>query len=652
MKQTSSLDALLDALRQSGADIGSGNPFGGNSDERKSGDEDFGGSDQPPRVEVPFADTMAAWGKKAIIIAIIAILIIAAVAYWWFHPPINIHSTDTWMFIAIFILLPLFLFFTTRSLAYKRGTGKYEYNEKKAKRFKIVSYLPVIVLLVAIVGAIASQPFFPGNAEKYANVLQTTNDEFTEDIKEVDYTQIPVIDRDSAVVLGNRTMGGIPEYVSQFEVSPLYSQINYQGSPVRVSPLDYADLFKWLANREQGIPAYVVVNMTTQDTEIVRLGDTPIHYSQSEPLFRNIDRHVQLSYPFYMFDQFAFEIDDDGKPWWICPVQDRTIGLFGGKTIQRVVMCDATTGEMTDLPVDEVPQWVDRVYPADLLVEQYNWSGAYSEGWINSWLGQSGVVQTTPGTNGQLGYNYIAKDDDVWVYSGITSATADNSIIGFVLVNQRTAESHFYSVAGATEDSAMRSAEGQVQHLGYSATFPLLINISGQPTYFMALKDNAGLVKMFAMLDIQRYQNVAVGNTVEECQQAYKALLATNGVELADEGATSITTEAEGTIERIVTAVVDGNSHFYVKLAQDDKLYDFALPRMLAIVGYAEGDAIKFTYLDGDGICPAEEILEPKVSVDPNALIPASDEKQASGAPEAAVGNQAAGSDAQAGATQ
>ncbi|MEG0376654.1 MAG: Tat pathway signal sequence, partial [Raoultibacter sp.] len=332
--------------------------------------------------------------------------------------------------------------------------------------------------------------------------------------------------------------------------------------------------------------------------------------------------------------------------------QDRTIGLFGGKTIQRVVMCDATTGEMTDLPVDEVPQWVDRVYPADLLVEQYNWSGAYSEGWINSWLGQSGVVQTTPGTNGQLGYNYIAKDDDVWVYSGITSATADNSIIGFVLVNQRTAESHFYSVAGATEDSAMRSAEGQVQHLGYSATFPLLINISGQPTYFMALKDNAGLVKMFAMLDIQRYQNVAVGNTVEECQQAYKALLATNGVELADEGATSITTEAEGTIERIVTAVVDGNSHFYVKLAQDDKLYDFALPRMLAIVGYAEGDAIKFTYLDGDGICPAEEILEPKVSVDPNALIPASDEKQASGAPEAAVGNQAAGSDAQAGATQ
>ena len=616
MKQTSGIDALLEALRQSGVDVGSGgNPFSGNSSGDGGSDGgSSGGGNKPPRVEVSFGDKMATWGKKAIIIAIIAIVVIAAVAYWWFHPPINIHSTDTWMFVAIFILLPLFLFFWMRSMAYKKGTGKYEYNEKKAKTFKIVSYLPVLVVLVGVIGAVASLSFFPGNAEKYASILKTTDDVFAEDIKEVDYNQIPVIDRDSAVLLGNRTMGSIPEYVSQFEISPLYSQINYQGSPVRVSPLGYADLFKWLANREQGIPAYALVNMTTQDAEIVRLGDNPIRYSQSEPLARNIDRHVQLKYPFYMFDQFAFEIDDDGKPWWICPVQDRTIGLFGGKTIQRVVMCDATTGECTDLSVDEVPQWVDRVYPADLLVEQYNWYGAYKDGWINSWLGQQGVVQTTPGTNGQLGYNYIAKDDDVWVYSGVTSATADNSIVGFVLVNQRTAESHFYEVAGATEDSAMRSAEGQVQHLGYNATFPLLINISGQPTYFMALKDNAGLVKMFAMLDIQRYQNVAVGNTVEETQQAYKTLLATNGVELSDEGDTSIVTETSGTIERIVTAVVDGNSHFYVKLVDDTNLYDFALPRLMGIVAYAEGDEITFNYLDSDGVCVAEEIIGERVS--------------------------------------
>ena len=612
MKQTSGIDALLEALRQSGVnvdgrfDADAEAPSDGAARAGRGG----GGGSQPPHVhvEVPFADRMAAWGKKALIIAAIVIVLVGLAAYWWFHPPINIHSTDTWMFVAVFILLPLFLVFWSRSHSYKEGTARVEANPGKAKAFKFASYVPVAVAVLGVLGAVMSLSIFPGNAEKYATVLQTTEDNFAQDIKEVNYSEIPVIDRDSAVLLGNREMGSIPEYVSQFEISPLYSQINYQSSPVRVSPLGYADLFKWFTNREAGIPAYALVNMTTQDAEIVRLEDNPIHYSESEPLVRNIDRHVQLSYPFYMFDQKSFEIDDEGHPWWICPVQSRTIGLFGGTTIERVVMVDATTGETQDLAIEDVPQWVDHAYPTDLLLEQYNWSGKYKDGWLNSVFGQKNVVQTTPGTDGNPGYNYIAKDDDVWVYTGVTSATADNSIVGFVLINQRTAESHFYPVAGATEESAMQSAEGQGQNLRYQATFPLLINVSGQPTYFMALKDNAGLVKQFAMLDIQRYQNVAVGNTVAECQKAYQALLATNGV-LAESGVDTGAVEKQGTIAHIAQAVVEGNSHFYVKLDDGSAIYDFALPGLIEIVGYKEGDAITFTYVEAEPTNPVEEIV-------------------------------------------
>ena len=612
MKQTSGIDALLEALRQSGINVDG--RFDADAEAPSDGagraGRGGGGGSQPPHVhvEVQFADRMAAWGKKALIIAAIVIVLVGLAAYWWFHPPINIHSTDTWMFVAIFVLLPLFLVFWSRSHSYKEGTAKVEANPGKAKAFKFASYVPVAVAVLGVLGAVMSLSIFPGNAEKYATVLQTTEDNFAQDIKEVNYSEIPVIDRDSAVLLGNREMGSIPEYVSQFEISPLYSQINYQSSPVRVSPLGYADLFKWFTNREAGIPAYALVNMTTQDAEIVRLEDNPIHYSESEPLVRNIDRHVQLSYPFYMFDQKSFEIDDEGHPWWICPVQSRTIGLFGGTTIERVVMVDATTGETQDLAIGDVPQWVDHAYPTDLLLEQYNWSGKYKDGWLNSVFGQKNVVQTTPGTDGNLGYNYIAKDDDVWVYTGVTSATADNSIVGFVLINQRTAESHFYPVAGATEESAMQSAEGQVQNLRYQATFPLLINVSGQPTYFMALKDNAGLVKQFAMLDIQRYQNVAVGNTVAECQKAYQALLATNGV-LAESGVDTGAAEKQGTIAHIAQAVVEGNSHFYVKLDDGSAIYDFALPGLIEIVGYKEGDAITFTYVEAEPTNPVEEIV-------------------------------------------
>ena len=511
--------------------------------------------------------------------------------------------------VSIVILLPLFLVFRARSRAYKAGTDKVSPSEGKSKTFKALSFVPVVVFALVLVGALLSTTFFPGNASKYANVLQTADGNFAEDIQQVDYNDIPVIDRDSAVLLGNRTMGTMSDLVSQFEISPLYSQINYQDHPVRVSPLTYADLFKWLQNREQGIPAYVIVDMTTQDAQVVRLeGDKAIKYSESEPLARNIDRYVQLKYPFYMFGEKSFEIDDEGNPWWICPVRSFTIGLFGGETVSRAVLVNASTGECQDLAVSDVPQWVDHVYPADLLIQQYNWSGAYSNGWINSWLGQNGVVRTTPGTDGQLGYNYIAKDDDVWVYSGVTSATGDDSIVGFVLMNQRTGESNFYSVSGATESSAMASAEGQVQQMRYTATFPILINVADRPTYFMALKDGAGLVKMYAMVDIESYQNVAVGNSVEETQEAYLSMI---GAEIPDdsgEGSQSDAVSVEGTIASLTQVVIDGNSHFDWMLEDDDAIYDFARPSMVNILTYAVGDSIEFTCIEGDPVSTVQTL--------------------------------------------
>lgn len=574
----------------SGGSGGSGSGSGGSG----SGIVDF------------FMNRLPDWSKKALIFLAVVLVLVLLFLYWWFHPPINIHSQDLWSFLVIFILAPIFLILYGRRRAYEKGSGKREASPKKAKTFKWLSYIPVAVAVLGLVGAIAGWSFWPGNAERYSTLLKIENTDFATDIQEVDYNSIPVIDGASAAILGNRTLGEIPEYVSQFEISNLYSQINYQQRPVRVSPLNYADFFKWFYNMDTGIPAYVLVDMASQDTRVVRL-DAPIYYSESDPFFKNIDRHVQLSYPFYMFEQKSFEIDEDGTPWWICPVQTRTIGLFGGETIRRVVLVNANSGETFDYAIEDVPQWVDRAYPSDLLIQQYNWYGSLHEGWLNSWLGQSGVVQTTPGTSGFAGYNYIAKDDDVWMYTGVTSATADNAIVGFVLVNQRTADAHYYSIAGATEESAMRSAEGQVQNLRYEATFPLLLNINGQPTYFMALKDAAGLVKKFAMIDIQRYQNVAVGDTVAECQKSYKTLLATNGIS----GGGSIDTgdlTAKGTIASIAQAVIDGNSHFYLTIEGDSNIYDCPLPALIEVVGFGVGDTIEVKYFESAPTCTVSEI--------------------------------------------
>jgi hypothetical protein len=542
--------------------------------------------------------------KRGRVIAVVVAVLVVAFLYWLIHPSLNIQSPGLWFFVCVFIMLPWFLYLRSKMQGASKRAETDVSAQPELRRYRRLRWIPLAVIAIWLLGALLSATFFPGNAHRYASIIQTTEYNYTDDISQVDYSSIPVIDRDSAILLGNRTMGSMADYVSQFEISDLYSQIAYKGAPVRVSPLNYADFFKWITNRKDGLPAYVVVDMATQDTQVVRL-DQGMCYSESEPFNRNIERYVQLTHPFYMFDQFSFEIDEEGHPYWICPVQRRTIGLFGGTTIDRVVLCDACTGECFDYAISDVPEWVDRAYPADLLITQYNWSGRYIHGWWNSWIGQAGVYQATPGSENDLGYNYLVKDNDIWVYTGVTSATSDNSIIGFVLINQRTGESRFYSVAGATETSAMNSAEGQVQNLGYQATFPLLLNINGRPTYFMALKDNAGLVKKYAMIDIERYQNVAIGDTVSDCEKSYKSLLATNG--LASEESTG-ESRATGTIAHIAEAVIDGNSHFYVTLAGDEHIYDCALPGMIEAVALQEGQSVTFSYQEGSPTCTVTAI--------------------------------------------
>ena len=573
--------------------------------ERMRRDARFGGGSATSLV-----DRIAAWSRRALVVCAVLLAVALVVLYWWFHPAINLGSPRVWTWVCAIALVAILAL----AVAAARSIAR-------APLFKKLMVIPGSVIVAFLVGLLLSQPFVPGNAERYASVLQTSDGDFASDIQEVDYADVPVIDRDSAILLGNRAMGSIPEYVSQFEIADTYSQINYQGRPVRVSPLAYADLFKWLSNRDAGIPAYVLVDMVTQEAEVVRL-ERPILYSDSEPLVRNVDRHVQLSYPTYMFDQKSFELDDEGNPWWVYPVQRKTIGLFGGTTIQRVVLVDACTGETADYAVEDCPTWVDRAYPADLLIEQYNWSGAYGNGWLNSWLGQEGVVRTTSGTNGELGYNYIAQGEDIYLYTGVSSVTADNSNVGFILVNQRTGDSRYYALerGGATEDSAMASAEGQVQHLGYQATYPLLLNVAGQPTYFMALKDDAGLVKMYAMINVEQYQSVATGSTVEECQEGYLAMLASDGLLSEDDAAAAAgSREVSGTVSTVAQAVIEGNSHFYVTLEGDasGEIYDFALPGMVEIVTYAPGDPISFRCAEKDegaATTTVTELLDPAPS--------------------------------------
>ncbi|MCB6500487.1 CvpA family protein [Colidextribacter sp. 210702-DFI.3.9] len=527
---------------------------------------------------------------------LLSLAVTAAVGFGYFYvtlPALNPHAGEFYSFLgllcAVYVVCVFLLSGAPHDNVIRTPKEKLrEWLKFIKSRCLPVGLLFVAVVVIAAVGNVVSMPLL--RAAAYRDLLTVQTGDFASDVAQISFNEIPTLDRTSAEFLGDRQMGTLSDMVSQFEYSGDSTQINYQGRPVRVAPIAYADLFKWLTNRGQGLPAYVVVDMVTQEATVTRLPQG-MKYSFSEPLNRNIVRHLRFHYPTMMFSTPEFEIDESGHPWWIAPRVVKTIGLFGGTDIQGAVLVDAVTGQSQYYK--EVPTWVDTLYVPELIMQQYDYHGTLVHGFINSLLGQRDVTITTDG------YNYIAMNDDVYAYTGVTSANADQSNLGFLLCNMRTKETHFYEAPGATEAAARASAEGVVQDLGYVSTFPLLLNIAGEPTYFIPLLDNTNLVKSYAMVNVAQYQLVATGATVSACEQTYIQMLSDKGVTTPEE---LPKTQASGTIAEIRSAVLSGSTYYFLRLEGEPVFYALSAAQDRQAVTLNVGDRITL-----DHALPGEE---------------------------------------------
>lgn len=517
--------------------------------------------------------------KKNILQGIITLLF-AIFVYYFMLPPLNLQAPEFWVFIGL-ILIFYFVIWTI----FKVGSLKTIIIDKKAVKqgkigLAIMGSLFIIIGLIILTNIILSPMF---NAKSYYERIQIEDGNFEQDVAAVDFNKLALLDKDSSSKLGDRVMGQMTDLVSQFTVSDLYTQINYNDDIVRVTPLEYAGMIKYFTNRKNGVAGYITVNSVTGESNLVRL-DKGMKYMPSAMFFENLYRKLRLSYPTAIFGEISFEIDDSGKPYWIAETLKYS-GVGLKEEVSGIVVLDPTDGKTTKYAVDNIPTWIDHVYSASLIIEQVDDWGQYKNGFLNSLFGQKEVVMTTDG------YNYLAMDDDIYLYTGITSVASDESNIGFILTNMRTKETKFYNVAGAEEYSAMASAEGQVQQMKYTSTFPLLINLDNKPTYLMSLKDNAGLVKMYAFVDYTNYQKVVVTDASEGILKAAQNYLG-GSITSGD------SKEKDLTIASIKTAVLDGTTYYYLK--DNENTYRASIKVAEDILPFlGQGDTIKVTYREG-----------------------------------------------------
>ena len=525
---------------------------------------------------------MKKMSKTTRIIASIVIgTVLTALAYYLMLPPVNVYSTSFWSFLIMAILfyaLPLGVF---------KSVTKTEKGKPGLKVNKVFVLVVAIPLAVLVVGGILSSTFF--NALKYASVIEVKQSDFSEDMPEADVvTNISLMDTASASILGNRELGALSDVVSQYNVSYDYNQINYRGTPKKVANLEYVDFFRWFNNSENGVPGYVMVDPVGNDADYVKF-EKPMIYVDSAYFGEDLMRKLRFSYPTKIFSSVNFEVDDEGNPYYIVSCTKPKVSLFGAMDVSEVIIFNPCDGSSEIYPVDASPAWIDNVYDGDLACKKYNWYGTLAGGFWNSVIGNRDCKMTTEC------YGYVVREDDVWYYTGVTSVTSDESNIGFLLTNARTGEYKYYPIIGAEEYSAMGAAQGEVQEKGYVASFPSLINVEGEATYIMVLKDENGLVKLYALVNVENYSIVATGDSQTSAKQAYLEELAKRGVITEEELPAPETTTAEITVTTVRLATVGGETVVYLT-AEDGIVYRGALASDESLILVTEGMTLTVEY--------------------------------------------------------
>ena len=535
-------------------------------------------------------------GKKSTRILISSLLtIVFAVGVFYVElPALNLQSEGFWtyLFICAIFFVGSYVFLTIFPGRHSKNGVKNSFSSMKKSKLVLLVAVALIPIIILMGGTLISSTLF--NAKAYSELIEVPEADFAEDMPEADVVKnIALMDTATAIKMGNRTLGALSDVVSQYEISDNYKQINYNKAPQKVSTLEYADFFKWFANKEKGIPGYVMVDpVNVTEAKYIKLSKA-IKYTESGYFGDDLMRKLRFSYPTKIFGNCSFEIDDEGNPFYIVSCMKPRVAMFGAYDVNEVIIFNPIDGTSKLCELSEVPEWVDNVFTGTQASQKYDWYGTLKNGYWNSVVGNKDCKVTTDD------YGYIVIEDDVWFFTGVTSVTSDESNIGFIISNARTGEYKFYPVIGAEEYSAMDSAQGQVQEKGYIASFPSLINVSGEATYIMVLKDNSGLVKLYALVNVENYAIVATGATQSEAKESYLKLLKQNNIidkipeseDVSDENTKEIDIE----IEKVQVFTVEGESVFYLT-ATDGQIYKQSIANDERIITVKEGDKLKVKY--------------------------------------------------------
>ncbi|CDZ24975.1 hypothetical protein CCDG5_1879 [[Clostridium] cellulosi] len=521
--------------------------------------------------------------KKSKIITIVAFVLFYAAIIFFAAPNLNPLYSDGlvfWGIVIASIVIAIFAYGGASKLSgsYIKGTF---FSFKKSNLILIIVAVAPWIILVAV--NIFSIPFF--HPSRYRDQMpQPESRKFTSDLQPLDVSQLPIVDADLAYKLADKKLGEKPALGSQVTLgTPTIQRVN--GKLVWVVPLEHSGFFKWLSSMS-GTPGYIVVS-ATDPRDVSYKENYKIKYQPRAYLFDKLERHARLDGGLFTgLTDYSFELDDTGRPYWVVTTYKNLLG-FSMPEATGALIIDAQTGKTRRYSISNMPDWVDRVQPQSFIMRQLNNRGEYIHGVWN--FSNKDKFETSDGSI--IVYN----NGRCYLFTGITSVGEDESAVGFVMVDMVTKKPYLYEIGGATEYAAQKSAEGKVQHLKYTASYPIITNVNGEPTYCMTLKDNAGLIKQYAFVSVKDYTTVGTGETITAALDDFNHKIRENSSGNLEE-TKSLKQTVKGTISRFAAESQNGSTVYKFTLTEKSGLlftaaYDVS--NQLALT--KEGDKVSFT---------------------------------------------------------
>jgi hypothetical protein len=468
---------------------------------------------------LPMATTAAIFG-----------FVVSGILGWVFNPAIG------WGFIIPWVTA-IFWF----------GVGGFLSSGSEAKGGTVGFGIAIVAFIVLCLGAwFTSAGMF--HASSYRALLGTpkATATFKQDVATIDTTRLRVVSESYATQIADKLLGEQPGLGSTTDLDkPHISQINgcftvkTVGSDVRekicfkhelvwIAPLKHSGFWKWMSNRTVRQYAIVSASDPSRRWLIEEVNGKPVtlkYHMHGAHFGDYLERHLRENG--FLTDGIydtSFEVDDSGKPYWVAVLFEKKIGFFGSE-VTGIAVVDPDTGAIQRFAPEDAPVWVDRIYPEQMVINQFDQYGKYVLGWGNAWaLGPKREITQT-----STDYLHIVEgvDGRTYWYTGITSIGADQSTTGFILVDTRTKATTVYRIPGAIEDAAKRSAEAQpgVRERSYTADEAILYNWGGEPTYFMTLSGSNSVPQMYAFVSVRDFQLVGVASNIEAALVMYEEKL-------------------------------------------------------------------------------------------------------------------------------